>query len=86
MRQAALACIDGGHRAVHRARAFSDRVRALLTSDPQCVARRRGRAVAIRKDSLRLPYLHWAEELRSTGLSDAYLAAAKGEFGLTGRE
>ena len=86
MRQAALACIDGGHRAVHRARAFSDRVRALLTSDPQCVARRRGRAVAIRKDYLRLPYLHWAEELRSTGLSEAYLAAAKGEFGLTGRE
>lgn len=86
MRQAALACIDGGHRSAHRARAFSDRVRALLTSDPQCVARRRGNAAAIRKDYLRLPYLHWAEELRSTGLSEAYLAAARGEFGLKGRE
>ena len=86
MRQAALACIDGGHRAVHRARAFSDRARDLLAGDPQCVARRRSRAAVIRRDYLRLLYLHWAEEMRGTGLSEAYLAAAKGDFWLTGRE
>ena len=85
MGQAALACIDGGHRAAHRAQTFSDKARDLLARDPQCVARRRGRAAAIRKDYLRLLYLHWAAEMRNTGLSEAYLAAAKGEFGLAGR-
>ena len=81
MGQAALACIDGGHRAVHRAEAFSRGIRDLLARDPQIVARRRSKAGAVLKDYLRLPYLHWADQLRSTGLSRAYLAAARGEFG-----
>jgi len=85
MGQAALACIDGGHRAVHRAESFSRSVRELLARDPQIVSRRRSRAGAIRRQCLRLPYLHWAEELRSTGLGEAYLAASKGEFGLPGQ-
>ena len=82
MRRAALECIDNAHRAVHRAEAFSSRVRALLASDPHIVARRRSNAADVRRQCLRLPYLHWAEELRSTGLGEAYLAAARGEFGL----
>ena len=85
MGRAALECIDNAHRAVHRAEAFSRRVRALLASDPQAVPRRRSKAGAVRKEYLRLPYLHWAEELGATGLSEAYLAAARGEFGLTGQ-
>jgi len=70
---------------VHRAEFFSRSVRELLARDPQIVSRRRSRAGAIRRQCLRLPYLHWAEELRSTGLGEAYLAASKGEFGLPGQ-
>ena len=60
-------------------------VRDLLARDPHIVARRRSTAGAVRKQYLQLPYLHWAEELGATGLSEAYLAAARGEFGLTGQ-
>lgn len=85
MGRAALECIDNAHRAVHRAESFSHAVRQLLAHDPHIVARRRNTAEAVRKQYLRLPYLHWAEELGATGLSEAYLAAARGEFGLTGQ-
>lgn len=84
MRRAALECIDSGHRAVHRAQTFSRRVRELLARDPHIVSRRRGKAALVRRHCLRLPYLHWADELRATGLGEAYLAAARGEFGLGG--
>ena len=86
MGRAALECIDNTHRAVHRAEAFSHAVRELFARDPHIVARRRSKAGAVRKEYLRLPYLHWAEELGATGLSEAYLAAARGEFGLTGQK
>lgn len=84
MGRAALECIDNAHRAVHRAESFSHAVRQLLARDPH-IARRRSTAEAVRKQYLRLPYLHWAEELGGTGLSEAYLAAARGECGLTGQ-
>lgn len=85
MGRTALECIDNAHRAVHRAGSFSRAVRELLARDPHVVARRRSKAGAVRKECLRLPYLHWAEALGATGLSEAYLAAARGEFGLAGQ-
>lgn len=88
LRQAGLAAVNAGHRAVHRARAFSERLLALSDDDcRQLIARRRLRADAIRTHCLRLPYLLWADSL-ATGSDDAmqamrtaYLAASRGAFG-----
>ena len=48
------------------------------------VARRRERAGAVLEKSLRLLYLHWAEECADAAVRQAYLAAAGGRFGLGG--
>lgn len=88
LRQAGLAAVNAGHRAAHRARAFSERVLSL--SDEDCrllIARRRQRAEAIREQCLRLPCLLWAESLAAApddatqALRTAYLAASRGRFG-----
>lgn len=80
MGQAALAAVNGGHRALHRARAFTGHVRELLPYAAALTARRRAAAGAVRQRCLRLLYLHWAEETPSGGLRKAYLAAAGGTF------
>lgn len=88
LRQAGLAAVNAGHRAVHRARAFSERMLALSDEDcRQLVARRRQQAGAIRQQSLRLPCLLWAESLgemrdsATRALRASYLAAARGQYG-----
>lgn len=82
MGRAALAAVDAGHRAVHRARALVRRLQELLPHAADITARRRARAAAIREGCLRLLYLHWAEEAGNAALREAYLAAARGCFGM----
>lgn len=79
--QAALAAVNAGHRAIHRAQAFSRHIRELLPYARDIVACRRERASAILESCLRLLYLHWAEQSSSTMLRQAYLVAACGRFG-----
>lgn len=88
LRQAGLAAVNAAHRAIHRARAFSERLLALSDEDcRQIVARRRQQAGAIRQHCLRLPYLLWAESLAGVqdsatqALRASYLAAARGQYG-----
>ena len=45
------------------------------------MAARQARAAAIREECLKMPYLLWAEELAEPALRQAYLAAARGNFG-----
>uniref|UniRef100_B8DNV9 Spore protein YkvP/CgeB glycosyl transferase-like domain-containing protein n=1 Tax=Nitratidesulfovibrio vulgaris (strain DSM 19637 / Miyazaki F) TaxID=883 RepID=B8DNV9_NITV9 len=69
-----LARVDAAHRARHRARDFTKRLREL----PQgIVAERRARAHDIRRTHLRLIYLLLAEQMPSPLLREAYLAAAR---------
>lgn len=88
LRQAGLAAVNAGHRAGHRARAFSERLLALSDEDcRQLIARRRQRSDAIRRQCLRLPCLLWADTLSADpdgaaqSLRAAYLAASRGRFG-----
>ncbi len=76
----ALAAVNAGHRAIHRAQAFSRKMQALLPHTRAITTRRRGLAAAIRESSLRLLYLHWAEQVGNTVLREAYLEAACGRF------
>ena len=79
MERNALAAIDAGHRASHRAQDFSRRIQALGRDGAQAlVAARRARAATIRESSLKLPYLLWAEEVQDATLQAAYLAASRG--------
>ena len=80
MRKAALAAVDAGHRAQHRAQAFTRKAFELLSCRSQIVASRQAEAEALRKGCLRLLYLHWAEEMVDNALREAYLAAARGDF------
>lgn len=83
----AEAKINEAHRALHRAQAFTDRLCDLWMQDAHAlVAARQAKAEAIREDCLKMPYLLWAEELAAPGLKEAYLAAARGRFGLAGIE
>ncbi|RRD69533.1 MULTISPECIES: glycosyltransferase [unclassified Desulfovibrio] len=81
MRRAALAAIDAGHRAEHRARTFTQRIRALGERAGLLVRQRLARARMVREKSLRLLYLHWAEENPDAALRAAWAAAAGGTFG-----
>lgn len=92
LRRAGLAAVDARHRAIHRARAFTERLRALSEEAWRgLVERRRRRAAAIRQQALRLPCLLWAEDLGASSdpavraLRAAYLAEARtGYTGQTG--
>jgi glycosyltransferase involved in cell wall biosynthesis len=71
---AGLTKVDAAHRARHRARDFTARLRGL----PQgIVAERRAQAEDIRRTYLRLIYLLLAEQMPSPLLREAYLAAAR---------
>lgn len=90
LRRAGLAAVDARHRAIHRARAFSERLRAFSAEEWRgLVESRRRRAAAIRQQVLRLPCLLWAEDLASSpdpavrALRAAYLAEAR--TGYTGQ-
>lgn len=77
--------INARHRAHHRAEAFTDKLCDLMMNDPAgLISRRLGRASAIRKDFLSIPYLLWGKEIESPLLKEAYLAAARGKFSLRG--
>ena len=80
--ETALAEINAGHRARHRAQAFTDHLCDLWMQDAGAlIAARQARAAAIREECLKMPYLLWAEELAEPALRQAYLAAARGNFG-----
>lgn len=81
----ALAAINAGHRAQHRAQTLTDHLCDLWMQDATAlIAARQARAEAIREQCLKMPYLLWAEELTEPTIRQAYLAAARGNFGLSG--
>lgn len=87
LRHAGLAAVDARHRAIHRARAFSERLRAFSDEERRCLVEgRRRRAAAIRQQVLRLPCLLWAEDLSAStdplvrALRAAYLAEARNGY------
>lgn len=81
----ALKIIDAEHRAQHRAQAFTDHMCDLFTEGADnIIAKRKSDAKKIRTECLSLPYLLWANEIDDAPLRQAYLAAAKGDFGLDG--
>ena len=85
--ETALAETDARHRARHRAQAFTDHLCDLWMQDAAAlIAARQARAEAIREECLKMPYLLWAEELAEPDLKAAYLAAARGNYGLAGLE
>ena len=69
--------VNAGHRALHRAKAFTERLRALPVR--HIIEERLRQAEMIRHNYLRLIYLLWAEECHTPALREAYLKAAKGE-------
>jgi hypothetical protein len=78
LRTAGLAAIDAGHRAKHRAAELS----RLLRAWPQPrIRERRRQAASIRKQWLRIIYLHMAEAEADPRMREAYLQAAQGAFG-----
>ncbi|MDR0465793.1 MAG: glycosyltransferase [Deltaproteobacteria bacterium] len=78
LRTAGLAAIDAGHRARHRAEQLSN----LLRAYPQRqIQERRRLAAQIRKQWLRIIYLHMAETEANPRLREAYLNAARGAYG-----
>lgn len=82
LRHAALACIDAGHRASHRARAFSHNIRAWYDGPGRERSQQRRRmAPTLRTLWLRMPYLLFAENLSQPVLQQAYVQAAQGCFG-----
>ena len=86
MRQAGRAAVDAGHRAIHRARAFTERIKELAADVADSVAQRRAQAEVIRDQSLRLLYLHLAAVADpNVGLRTAWLAASKGIWGNWGK-
>lgn len=80
MRTSALASIDAGHRAQHRALAFTRHAFGLLADKESIVSARRAGAGALRNTCLRFLYLHWAEETLDNSVREAYLAAARGDL------
>lgn len=82
MRRAALACVNAGHRASHRAMAFSHKIQAWYAGPGRERSQQRRRmAPALRKLWLRMPYLLFAENLSQPVLQQAYVQAAQGNFG-----
>lgn len=77
--------VNSAHRAIHRAQAFTDHVCDLFMGDvEEIIAQRKRLAPRIRKECLSVPYLLWAKELSQPEIKEAYLAAARGKFGLSG--
>ena len=84
---AGLAEVNARHRARHRAQAFTDHLCDLWTCGYEdIVPQRLARSGAVLEQCLRLLYLHWAEECGNPDIRRAYLAAAKGRYGLAGPE
>lgn len=81
MRRAALASIDAGHRACHRAQEFTRKIQAWHNEKgQQSIQERRRQAQNIRKRWLRIPYLLFAENLSHPVLQQAYVQASQGRF------
>ena len=73
-----LAKVNAGHRADHRARAFTESIRPLPAR--HLVEERLRQAEMIRQSYLRLIYLLWAEESHIPSLQKAYVLASRGEL------
>lgn len=87
IRAAGLAEVNARHRASHRAHAFTDHLCDLWSCGYEClVPQRLVRSEAVLEQCLRLLYLHWADECGNPDIRRAYLAAAKGRYGLAGPE
>ncbi len=75
MRAAGLTAVDAGHRAAHRAEALT---KLLRNTPKETVEQRKSRAAFIRKQWLKIIYLHLAEAERSPAMREAYFRAAAG--------
>jgi len=76
--------IDACHRAVHRAWTFTDHVLELATYDAQAIiTERRSNASAVRLKCLSVPYVLCSRQTQGWQRA-AYMAAARGKFGLDG--
>ena len=73
-----LAKVNAGHRADHRARTFTESIRALPAR--HIIEDRLRHAEMIRQSYLRLIYLLWAEESDAPDLQKAYVMASRGEI------
>lgn len=76
--------IERAHRPAHRAWNFTDHVFELATYDVQAIiAKRKARAETIRLRSLAVPYVLCSRQAH-TWKRAAFMAAARGKFGLNG--
>ena len=75
---AGLKKVNAAHRATHRAKTFTQTIRALPAR--HIIEERLRHAEMIRQSYLRLIYLLWAEECHTPALRKAYVQAAKGEL------
>lgn len=81
LRTSGLACIDAGHRAQHRAAAFTHRIHEWYAGEGKVASlRRRKEAPRLVQQWLRLPYMLFAEHLSQPLLQQAYVQAAQGKF------
>lgn len=85
IRQTGYEEVNSRHRPVHRAMAFTDHLCDLAINGAEEIIRQRiARSGEICKNSLGVPYLLWANEVSAPEIRAAYLAAAKGIYGLKG--
>lgn len=83
--RAALEAIDAGHRPVHRAQALTDHLCDLaIQGRDEIIRERLKKSRAICSSALSVPYLLWANEMPANEQKEAFLAAARGQFGLEG--
>lgn len=84
--QTGSAEVQSKHLATHRAWTFTDQLCDLVLMGTDDIIRQRlGRADLIRKNCLTIPYLLCARMAQDAAIHKAFIAAANGKFGLTGR-
>lgn len=80
-----MAEINAKHRAIHRCQAFTDNLCDIWMQSPETIiANRQKNADIIRENYLKIPYLLWANQINDPLQKEAFLAAAKGNYGLSG--
>ncbi len=75
-----LALVNAGHKAAHRAEAFTRRLEPLLENRENIIAKRMRNAARIRESALKMLYLLHAQNSGDAWRKKAYLQAATGAF------
>lgn len=77
--------VNRRHRAIHRAKAFTEHMEILANERSKgLVERRRAMRMEICKNSLSMLYLLWANEMALPNIKESFLAASRGMYGLNG--